>query len=228
MDFRERFEDREEAIRSAFDNLMAGHFVSLVGIVNEDSDGHTVKVQPSVKAQKTDQHGKTEWQDYPLLQDVPLHFPSGGGTHMTFPVKKGDEVLVVFASRHIDAWQQSGGVQKPVSTRMHSLSDGFAFAGFRSNPKKLQNVSTTAAEMRSTDGNTKVSLDPAAGVSVSTNKAVSVNAAEGVAINGGAGNVTMTGTLTITGDVIANGISLVHHVHSGVVSGGANTAEPVA
>lgn len=31
----------------------------------------------------------------------------------------------------------------------------------------------------------------------------------------------------ITGDVIADGISLVHHLHTGVVAGGSNTGQPV-
>jgi phage baseplate assembly protein V len=35
-----------------------------------------------------------------------------------------------------------------------------------------------------------------------------------------------TGAL-ITGDVIADGISLVHHLHTGVVAGGSNTGQPV-
>lgn len=39
-------------------------------------------------------------------------------------------------------------------------------------------------------------------------------------------DVEMTGTLTVTGDVIADGISLTTHVHSGVTTGGGVTGVP--
>jgi phage gp45-like len=40
------------------------------------------------------------------------------------------------------------------------------------------------------------------------------------------GDVNITGTLTATGDVVANGKSLDHHTHGGVGSGTSHTAEP--
>lgn len=40
------------------------------------------------------------------------------------------------------------------------------------------------------------------------------------------GDVTVDGDVICTGDVIASGISLVHHVHGGVVRGGASTDPP--
>ena len=65
---------------------------------------------------------------------------------------------MVFASRCIDAWWQSGGVQDQAEMRMHDLSDGFvswgAFAAALS-------VNTGATELRSDDGSTFLRLDPA-------------------------------------------------------------------
>ena len=40
------------------------------------------------------------------------------------------------------------------------------------------------------------------------------------------GDVAITGTVTVSADVIASGISLVEHVHSGVQSGPSNTGAP--
>lgn len=40
------------------------------------------------------------------------------------------------------------------------------------------------------------------------------------------GDLFVDGTITVTTDVIADGVSLVHHTHGGVVPGGASTAEP--
>ncbi|MGC8050122.1 Gp138 family membrane-puncturing spike protein, partial [Salmonella enterica] len=77
---------------------------------------------------------------------------------MTFPVAQGDECLVVFASRCIDSWWQSGGIQEQAELRMHDLSDGFAILGFRSQPRALSNISTTSAQLRSDDGATFIDL----------------------------------------------------------------------
>lgn len=40
------------------------------------------------------------------------------------------------------------------------------------------------------------------------------------------GNLYIDGSVEVTGDVVASGISLVTHTHGGVVTGGANTKEP--
>lgn len=41
------------------------------------------------------------------------------------------------------------------------------------------------------------------------------------------GEMVINGTLKVTRDVIADGVSLVHHVHDGVAPGLSNTGEPV-
>ena len=61
----------------------------------------------------------------PLLYDVPVFMP------VPFEVNPGDACLVVFSDRDIDSWLE-GGEEKP-SGRMQSLSDGFAFVGWRRN-----------------------------------------------------------------------------------------------
>ena len=57
---------------------------------------------------------------FPLLRDVPVFMP------VPFEVNPGDACLVVFADFDTD-----GEPGKPRSGRLHSLSDAFAFVGFR-------------------------------------------------------------------------------------------------
>jgi hypothetical protein len=38
---------------------------------------------------------------------------------------------------------------------------------------------------------------------------------------------TVNGNVVVDGDVVADGISLIHHLHSGVQSGGSYTGPPV-
>ena len=71
----------------------------------------------------------------PLLRDVPVFMP------VPFEVHEGDACLVIFADRDIDAWFESGEAEVPPSSRMHSLSDGFAFVGFRTRGNTDENAS---------------------------------------------------------------------------------------
>ena len=93
---------------------------------------------------------------YPLLLNVPVIFPAGGGFTLTFPIAAGDECLVVFNDRQIDNWLVSGPGLPPTVGRVHDLSDGIAIVGLRSNPRTLANVSTTSAQLRSDDGLTYI------------------------------------------------------------------------
>ncbi len=46
---------------------------------------------------------------------------------------------------------------------MHDLSDAFCIVGPQSQAKKIGGISTSAVELRSDDGETKLSLNPASG-----------------------------------------------------------------
>lgn len=229
IDERERIPSMEEVVRAAVDAARSQTFTSLPAkVVSYDAGKQTIKAQITVKAYIQQEDGSTKAVDYPQLEDVPVQFPGGGDQVMTFPVKAGDEVLISFASRSVDSWQQSGGDQAPQDAGMNNLSAGFAQLGFRSQPSaaKLTDVSTSAVEMRSVDGQTRVSVSQAGGMSVATNKSVSVTAAQGVTMSGGAGNINFTGTLKVSGEIELNGIKLSAHKHTGVVPGGGTSTGP--
>lgn len=223
MDIRERLDDPEEMIRAALDAHQAKMWTSAPGrVVSVDLAKQTMSVQLTTKSFVKQEDGTQKAVDIPVLQDVPFQWPGGGGMLMTFPVKEGDEVLVNFTSRSPDSWQQSGKDSVPTDASMHSLSNGFAILGFRSQPNaaKVTDPSSTGAEMRSEDGNTRVGVSGTTGVSVNTDKAVAIAAAQGVTMTGGAGDISFTGTLNVTGDIVLNGISLKTHKHVGVTPGG--------
>jgi hypothetical protein len=97
------------AVRAALTRLARGR-TALPGVVaGFDPVAMTVSVQPAIKGRVTSPDGSTRSVALPLLVDVPVFFPRGGGFTLTFPVKSGDECLVVFSSRCMDAWWQSGG-----------------------------------------------------------------------------------------------------------------------
>lgn len=184
--------------------------VAMPGIIQSfDPGAVTAVVQPAIRSVETDNDGKRITKNYPLLVDVPVVFPRGGGCTLTFPVKAGDECLVIFADRCIDFWWQNGGVQEPVDDRTHDLSDAFCIVGPQSQAKKISGISTSAVELRSDDGATKLSLNPSSG-------AITGTAPGGFNLNGL--KILPDGRLQLVDGSIVD-----KHLHGGVQSGGSNT-----
>lgn len=222
--------------------------VALPGIIQSfDPDLVTATVQPSVRCMVRDNDGNTTTEDYPLLVDVPVTFPRGGGCTLTFPVRAGDECLLIFADRCIDFWWQNGGIQKPVDPRMHDLSDAFAIVGPQSQTHKISDISTTAAQLRTDDGAAFVEVAAGHAITVKTpgkltasadggteitsptivlngNVTINGNLSQGMGASGG--SATMLGPVNVTNDVKAGGKSLMTHTHSGVQTGSGNTGGP--
>lgn len=205
MDRLERNGDATSAMLAAFTGLKSEMWSALPGIVQSfDAGKGTVVVQPAIQALWRDPLGNETWQTMPLCLDVPVVFPSGGGCTITFPLKEGDECLLVFASRCIDAWWQSGGVAVQAELRMHDLSDGFCIPGPRSQPRKLSGVSSSALQIRADDGSAYVELGATAPHAVKVLTAGSVDI-EAPTINL-KGAVNVTGAMVVTGNISAPNI----------------------
>ena len=160
MEDRERYENPQSAVKSAIQNKQAGIWTALPGIITSyDADTITAQVQPALHSLYTGPDQTKEWKVMPVIPDVPVIFPRGGQYALTFPVQQGDECLIVFSSRCIDNWWQQGGVQTQRELRMHDLSDGFAIPGPWSQKSKISDLSTTTAQLRTSDGTIYVEVD---------------------------------------------------------------------
>lgn len=98
-------------IRALKKEILSSLHCALPGTVEsfDDASG-TAAVRPAVPGM-------------PVLRDVPV-FVCG-------EVNPGDACLVIFADCDTDAWLDGNDPAAPASGRMHSLSDAFAFAGWR-------------------------------------------------------------------------------------------------
>lgn len=111
--------------------------VAQPGIIESyDPETQRASVQLCIR-QRLVVEGGTELQPAALLPSVPVLFPRGGGTFITWPIQKGDHVLVVFQDGSIDRWTQMGGVVDPIDPRAHVLSDAVAIPGFYPYPRAL-------------------------------------------------------------------------------------------
>ncbi|MGE4996286.1 MULTISPECIES: Gp138 family membrane-puncturing spike protein [Yersinia] len=145
-----------ETLRTLQSSVSSQLRVSMPGIVQSfDADSVTCDIQIGIKGESGG-----ESTNLSVLTNVPVVFPRGGGVTMTFPIKSGDECLLVFGDRCIDFWHQSGDIQETVDERQHDLSDAFAIIGPQSQAKKISGISTSAAQFRSDDGSTYFEINP--------------------------------------------------------------------
>jgi phage baseplate assembly protein gpV len=254
MDRRERIEDPVEGLRAALDGKQAEMWTALPGLVESfDPQAMTVAVQPAIQGMQENEAGKALAVNLPLLVDVPVVFPSGGGFTLTHPIKPGDACLVVFASRCIDGWWQSGGVAQGPDNRMHDLSDGFALVGPRARAKTLSPaVDTQRVQLRTDDGQAHVTMspdytilaqNPAAKVELSPGGDVTMEASTSInltapvvniqanslsmsGLGGGDSQASFTGSISSTGDQVAGGISQMGHRHGDTQPGSGTTGVP--
>ncbi|CAN0620559.1 Gp138_N domain-containing protein [Burkholderia multivorans] len=216
MDRKERVDDPLAALRAALRGWQAGIWTALPGIIDSFDDvAMTCVVQPAIKVPIRASDGTVTTVALPQLVDCPVQFPAGGNCTLTFPVKPGDECLVVFASRCIDAWWQSGGVQEQAELRMHDLSDGFALLGVRSRPRALANVSASSTQLRSDDGATYIDLNP----TLQKVKIVAPGGFDVVApLSTFSAAVTITGLLTFVGGMVGSAASGAAAVFNGILN----------
>lgn len=214
----ERLNDIEESLRLALEAERAGIWTALPAIVvAANLAAQTVSAQPTIQGTITGPDGVARNVNLPLLVDVPIVWPRAGGFALTFPVAAGDEVLIVFASRCIDSWWQSGGIGAPAEVRMHDLSDGFAILAPTSQPKRLGGVSSSNVQLRDSAGSTFVEITPSGAVNIVA--ATSINlTAPSIKFHG---EVQQDG-----GALVSNGITYGTHKHTGVQAGGDTSGGP--
>jgi phage baseplate assembly protein gpV len=233
-DRRERMQLLAPTLRAFFRSNQAEVWTSLPGIIESyDAEKQTVSVQPAIQAKMRDATSG-EWKNLTISMcvDVPVQFPGNGDFMLTFPIKKGDEGLICFAARCIDSWYQSGGVQPQAELRMHDLSDGFFFPGFRSQPAKIPSVSTDSVQLRNKDktsffeiaqdgkvnvqtdhealvkSGVKITLDAPevvvkASAKITLDSPITEITGKLVAGDGSGNEITLNGNVTVTGDVKA-------------------------
>jgi hypothetical protein len=70
----------------------------------------------------------------PIIDSVPVVFPSSATFQMTFPLAKGDGCLILFSERGLDTWIASGVDVPPINRRKFDLSDAICIPGLWSMP----------------------------------------------------------------------------------------------
>ena len=242
MDRRVRINNELVSIQALLKSWQSDIFTALPGTYQgAGKRNQTANVQPTIQAKMRNKDGTWSNKTLPMCINCPIVYPGGGGFQLTFPLASGDEGLIVFAQRCIDAWWESGGVQPQAEFRMHDISDGFFIPAMLSQSKAPSTAaSTSTVQLRSADGATYIEV--ASGNVVNVHSAGGCNITGPVNITGaatitgaltlggtisGTGGAAISGSLQMAGNVTAGTVSLNSHVHGGVTSGGASTTGPV-
>lgn len=114
-----------DAILAAVDGRLGNVHACLPGRI-ETYDFETQKADVKPLLQRNYPEGPVS---LPLIMSVPVVWPRGGGASLTFPLKKDDGVLLVFAERSLELWLDQGGEVPPGDARRFDLSDAIAIPG---------------------------------------------------------------------------------------------------
>jgi len=203
-------------IKHAIDSYIKGIHTSMPGIVESfNPTTQLATVQPAIKRVFITREENKEILtpvELPILINVPVIFPRGGGFSLTFPVEKGDECLLVFTERSIDSWHEFGEVREPSARRFHSLSDATAFVGLSSLPNKIPDYDPINLQLKKDDGTVSITLLGDGTINVTANTKVTVDAPDSEFT----GNVKVIGNLEVIGSSVLS---------SAVTSGGKDISD---
>lgn len=213
MDRKEWLGDSQETFRASFRGEQAKLWTALPAtVLDVNLERQTITAQGVINGVITNKDGSKTPLDPPVFINVPICFPRGGGYAITFPLRAGDEVLIIFSSRCIDGWWQSGGIQVPPDLRMHDLSDGFAIPGPASIPNALSGVSSNSLRVMNEEATKyveisedKITVESDGDVEV-YGENVQVNAVDTAAVSAVNINLTASTAVNITSpDIYLNG-----------------------
>lgn len=184
-------------------------------ITKFDADKCVATVQPKAKFKKP--NGET--MDFPTVSGVPVVFPQVMNQDATiaFPVKAGDNCLIVFAEKALDFWMYG---KETDTTLWFDLTNAICIPGLfaKGNPV-----------MKEACDNSAIIIDvKKARLSIKEDKIQAEVKGTKLTMESGkmdiiAPEVSITGNVTVTGDVVGKNISLSSHTHGGD-SGGSTTA----
>jgi hypothetical protein len=119
-----------EIIRKALEARLADVWTALPGRVETyDAVTRTADISPVVRRPITTTEDDTIHEDLPVIPNVPILFPCGGGASITWPLLKGDHVQLLIQTLSPAQWRESGETSDPGDLRLHSLGNAYAIPG---------------------------------------------------------------------------------------------------
>lgn len=113
-------------LQSVFDALISSLFTCLPGrIESYDYSTRKATVKPLIKKTLLDE----TVEELPVITEVPVVFPMSKLSGMSFPLNRGDGVLLVFSQRSLERWANTGEDSEPGDPRKYDMTDAIAVVG---------------------------------------------------------------------------------------------------
>jgi hypothetical protein len=94
-----------ELLKQVIENrLLDVHTALIAQVESYDAKKQQVNVSPVLKRSIKSLDGQRVNEQLPMLCDVPVLFPRAGGYFISFPIKPGDFVQLIFNESSIDEW----------------------------------------------------------------------------------------------------------------------------
>lgn len=130
--------DLQDLLQAYGDHLRDSVRVALPAVVTAyDATKQVAECQLVVREPVVSEDGETSFEELPIIPDVPVAWPSGGGFHVHLPLAKGDHVTLLFYDVATGVWRASGKPGDPGDLRRHHLSYCVAIPGLRSDSQAL-------------------------------------------------------------------------------------------
>lgn len=141
-----------DVVKNIISGMLSEMYTVLPGIIEKyEPSLKQVSVKPLLKREL----GGAELE-LPVIENVPVIFPSTNKALIAFPLYQGDGCLLLFSQRSLDDWLSKGGDILPSDPRMFNISDAIAIPGLF-NFKKSGRASTgKALEIYHDDGNVEI------------------------------------------------------------------------
>lgn len=120
-----------EVLIAAIDSRLLDVHTSMPGVVESyDKKTRTANIRPQIKrALEVEGEPEPAFEELPVIQNVPVGWPMGGGYFIHLPIEKGDHVWIMVSEAGLSQWRSSGKLSEPGDLRRHSLGNSWAYPG---------------------------------------------------------------------------------------------------
>ena len=196
-----------DVLLRALRNKLAEVNVAIPGIIDRyDPEQQRADVRPTIRRVYSD----GEERDPPVIVDVPVLWPRSGGASLTFPVRRGDTVLLVVCDRSIERWiTQGGDTRNPGDPRRHDLNDAVAIPGLV--PFNELDPAAPADDVLLRFSGNELRLSPDGRTILGTEDELTLEADNQVVVRVGNSVITVTEDgidIDTTGNVTVSGLSI--------------------
>lgn len=119
-------------------------------VVTFDEVNQACDVQPLLLRAILNDDDERITEEIPQITNVPIHYPSGGGWSLIFPLVVDDIVFLTFAERSMDRWLDGAPGQQidPEHARRHDLTDAVCIPGIRPRTSPIAELATVGSNCR--------------------------------------------------------------------------------